>query len=305
MYYIVSGRSLGKGANMPSFYLHERTALMALADVGERAELALGALGPDVLYFNMGLRALGKRLHGERTGEFLLTLMRECASSAAGRAYALGFVSHYAADAVFHPFVYALSMTGQGYSALRHMAAERALDAWLRNLSHVPRLGAPEAGVLDEIAGLLWRALDSWLPGAAQQGEVRQALKRSTSGALDLRGMPTSVRVDCDGGQQQLTPERMQAFALRGWRDLWTGALSCDGPFELLGEALRRTSALAEATCAFWRGELGQMQLMERLGGKSYLTGQDWRDTRAPEPHELKRLRRWRRALTGRARARK
>jgi hypothetical protein len=42
-------------------------------------------------------------------------------------AYSLGYITHYAADVVFHPFVYA----NAGKSPLRHSRIERALDVYL------------------------------------------------------------------------------------------------------------------------------------------------------------------------------
>ena len=73
---------------MPSFYMHERAALTSLGELCDKSAAALGACGPDALYFSGAgeLRALGKRLHCERTSEFLVYILRACADDAACRA---------------------------------------------------------------------------------------------------------------------------------------------------------------------------------------------------------------------------
>ena len=45
-------------------------------------------------------------------------------------AYSLGYITHYAADTIFHPFVYATA----GKSPLRHSRVERALDLFLKRI---------------------------------------------------------------------------------------------------------------------------------------------------------------------------
>ena len=76
---------------MPSFYMHERAALTSLGELCDKSAAALGACGPDALYFSGAgeLRALGKRLHCERTSEY--TYCACAPDDAACRDYAMGF----------------------------------------------------------------------------------------------------------------------------------------------------------------------------------------------------------------------
>ncbi len=293
---------------MPSNCLHEYIAFAALGQRGceaAPAALALGALGPDALYCHEPLAAgrranLGQRLHVTRTGDFLVELTRACAASAVARDYARGFLSHYAADCAFHPFVCALSMTPLGYSALRHLAVERALDAWLAGLAAMPARPAPDEAERVEIARALCAAVARWSPEAAPTlSDMLQALRRcrGVGRMLGLLGNAGALRVSGDAGAAALTPEQLQAHALRGWTHPWTG-LSChDGPFELLGAALMRAGELATAAESYWRGPLGEAGLRAEIGELSYISGLDWRDSRPLRPMELERLRAMRNAF--------
>lgn len=101
---------------MPEAYTHIRIARAALAQSGEHAPsmaaYEMGANGPDPLFAYRVLSAkrpwplpeLGGRMHDEQCGRFLRTMIF-AASTPAQRSYALGFLAHYAADSVMHPYV--------------------------------------------------------------------------------------------------------------------------------------------------------------------------------------------------------
>lgn len=292
---------------MPSIYIHEYIAVAAL---GRReceaspAALALGAYGPDALYYHDPLAAgrranLGQRLHSTRTGDFILELMRACAASAVARDYARGFLTHYAADCAFHPFVCALSMTPLGYSSLRHMAVERALDAWLTGLAGTHAHAALDEAERVEIARAFCTAVARWSPDAALTlSDMLQAMRRCRMGrVLGRLGEPGTLRVSSESGDTSLTPEQLQAHALRGWVHPWTGLRCHDGPFELLGTALGRAGEMIAATERYWRGPLDAAGLRAVIGDMSYMSGIDWRDTRPLRPIELERLRAMRAAF--------
>ena len=101
---------------MPEAYTHIRIARAALAQSGEHAPSTaayeMGANGPDPLFAYRVLSAkrpwplpeLGGRMHDEQCGRFLRTMIF-AVSTPAQRSYALGFLAHYAADSVMHPYV--------------------------------------------------------------------------------------------------------------------------------------------------------------------------------------------------------
>ena len=130
---------------MPEGYTHVRTAQKAAAAIHYKvqcpAAFAAGANGPDSFFCyevwkkrakrHFDLPTLGNRMHEEKTGEFLRSLCRHVKSRPQVE-YALGFLSHYAADTVVHPFVCAMCQPGQPYAGPGgHGYLEIALDSTL------------------------------------------------------------------------------------------------------------------------------------------------------------------------------
>jgi len=129
---------------MPSGYLHALIAQRACALSGvtpvDHAAFHLGALGPDVFFFRgmFPLRLssrpdkLGNRLHTLNTGKFLCTLVEKALKGdSAQKAFALGYLTHYALDSTVHPYVYSRSYKPDGaYSSSLHMKLERRWDGY-------------------------------------------------------------------------------------------------------------------------------------------------------------------------------
>ena len=123
---------------MPASYLHQA---VARAVVGDNPLALAGAEGPDPLFYCfhryknlISPFALGSYLHKARTGNLLASLVFVASSSRPSERfdYALGFLTHYATDTTFHPYVYAHSYTPGGkYSPNMHCTLEHALDTWL------------------------------------------------------------------------------------------------------------------------------------------------------------------------------
>ena len=114
---------------MPEGYTHLRCAWRAAraqkltADLHREAFFA-GANGPDMLFCYQvwkpakkrayPLPDLGERMHNENTGAFLRALL-DGAKTPVQRSYAAGFLCHYAADTVVHPYVVLVTSPGQAY----------------------------------------------------------------------------------------------------------------------------------------------------------------------------------------------
>ena len=121
---------------MPAAYTHHCVAWETLASLPAAIQTKLqphlplyffGAQGADFCFFYPILggfsQNLGSYLH--REGGF--SAFKVCKTFSAQPplfAYSLGYITHYAADTVFHPFVYA----NAGKSALKHTRIENALD---------------------------------------------------------------------------------------------------------------------------------------------------------------------------------
>lgn len=109
---------------MPSFITHALVADEAAARLPEQLQATVaqapdryffGAQGPDFLFFLPGSHSPeknpGKILHRTRIYELFCAFAETIASLGkenrpAAAAYGYGYVSHYCADAAFHPFVY-------------------------------------------------------------------------------------------------------------------------------------------------------------------------------------------------------
>lgn len=136
---------------MPEAYTHIRIARAALAQSGEHAPSTaayeMGANGPDPLFAYRVLSAkrpwplpeLGGRMHDEQCGRFLRTMIF-AVSTPAQRSYALGFLAHYAADSVMHPYVaFQCGPQGQFNIPEGHGFCEVAMDS----MFHEQDCGSP------------------------------------------------------------------------------------------------------------------------------------------------------------------
>ena len=122
---------------MPSVYTHALVArktlqsLPRLVTANIKAHLPLyffGAHGADFCFFyplpsGYPARNLGSFLH-RKGGYNAFRVCKALCNDQAIFAYTLGFITHYAADTVFHPYVYATA----GNSPLRHSRIEQAFD---------------------------------------------------------------------------------------------------------------------------------------------------------------------------------
>lgn len=80
----------------------------------------LGTQGPDIFYYykfwkgfnTKGEKILGKLMHTNRTGEFLISCLKYLKKQHHSSnyfellVYVLGFISHYSLDSIAHPFIY-------------------------------------------------------------------------------------------------------------------------------------------------------------------------------------------------------
>ncbi|MBQ8308277.1 MAG: zinc dependent phospholipase C family protein [Clostridia bacterium] len=125
---------------MPAFHTHffiARETLKRFPDpIREKIQPYLplyffGAQGADFCFFypiRSGFsQNLGSYLH-RKGGYGAFTVCKAFASQPSLFAYSLGYITHYAADTVFHPYVYHLA----GRSPLRHTRIEGAFDAFFK-----------------------------------------------------------------------------------------------------------------------------------------------------------------------------
>lgn len=98
----------------------------------------LGAQGADILYFLHIRRGkeknLGSYFHNIGVYEGFCSLLAEAKGSGFAFSYAAGYITHYAADTVFHPFVYGMIEKFNEYEpewrGRRHSYIENDIDSY-------------------------------------------------------------------------------------------------------------------------------------------------------------------------------
>lgn len=125
---------------MPAAYTHFCVARETFRRLPEKIQKSItapemyffGGQGADFCFFYRAFRAseinFGRFLHNRGSYGFFVTLRPFAERDQGLFSYALGYVTHYAADCVFHPYVYHLS----GKSPVKHSRAEGALDFYFR-----------------------------------------------------------------------------------------------------------------------------------------------------------------------------
>ncbi len=166
---------------MPGGFYHQCCAERACAVSGitpvRMEAFRLGAQGPDPLFligmFPLSLKSRPSKLagfmHKRRTGRFLCALAREAKTAGdAERAYAMGYLTHYAVDGAIHPYVYSQSYDGRGrYSSVRHMSMERGWDTEMWRAAG--KRGTPESMPCVKEAQADWPRAAALIAAAAKE----------------------------------------------------------------------------------------------------------------------------------------
>ena len=131
---------------MPAQFTHRilAEAILRRLPAAVRAKIVsfpayfLGAQGADILYFLHIRRGkeknLGSYFHNTGSYEAFRSLLAAARGSGFAFSYAAGWITHYAADTVFHPFVYGMTeqfnQTDPDWSGRRHSYIENDLDSY-------------------------------------------------------------------------------------------------------------------------------------------------------------------------------
>ena len=256
---------------MPEGYTHVRTAHKAAEAIHYKiqcpAAFAAGANGPDSFFCyevwkkrakrHYDLPGLGNRMHEEKTGAFLRSLCANVKTRPQVE-YALGFLSHYAADTVVHPFIYAMCKPGCPYAGKGgHGYLEIALDSTL----HAEDTGSSLVPGEDV----------SPLPTGAELADVTALLHTCL---LETYGEDIPV--------EYLADAFWHTYRLRGqldarlpdeWTDPFTGTVRDGGLFALLPRATLRSEQFMGAALLYWMDKLTPAEFAEKLGSMSYTKG--------------------------------
>lgn len=290
---------------MPEGYTHIRTAKRAAQEIHYKlhcpAAFAAGANGPDAFFSfeawkrphrrRQDLPLLGRRMHGEKTGAFLCSLVAH-ADTRAQVEYALGFLCHYGVDTMVHPYVAAMCQPGMPYAQKGgHAYFEIALDSMLHaedtGISDVPAddsapelLGEPLGDVCALLHAALLETYGEDVP-AEYLADAFDDLHRVRSLMVSrhhFRYVLYWLIEPIFGGRGALTghvsPRRLVSSLPDPWKDPYTGTEYGGNIMVLLAAAQKRCSLLMLATLEFWMRKLTWEELKGRIGSLSYLTGQ-------------------------------
>lgn len=289
---------------MPEGYTHVRTARRAAKGVHYRiqcpAAFAAGANGPDSLFCfevwksaakrRYDLPGLGNRMHEENTGAFLQSLMKRV-STRPQVEYALGFLSHYAADTVMHPYVCALCQPGMPYAgAGGHGYFEIALDSTLHaedtGVSLVPaedtspRMKGEElADVTTLLAHCLKDAygLDIPVEYLADAFEDIYRLRSIFPSRTGIKKAFFTLVEPMFGGRGFITghvsPRRLVSDLPDQWTDPFTGETRRGNAFALLRESEKRSGIFMAGALEYWMGGITAEEFFGLLGSMSYTEG--------------------------------
>ncbi len=297
---------------MPSGYLHKRCAEKAVelsgVTIKERDALVLGAQGPDPLFmlgiFPLGPSSrpgpLGNLLHTRRTGAFLCALCRRAKDgSEVERAYAMGFLTHYALDSTVHPYVYAHSVDKHGkYSSLLHMRLEKRWDTlFYRQDGHrstpVIMPGVAETRpVWEQIADLWAVAINDVFP---EECVTRETVLKALGGAERVNRLthsPSGVkygavwvleRVIGKAGlaTSQMAPRFLPRADITNadhaqWRaPAYPDTPRDEGLMELYDRAVKRATELLTAARGYFGGTLPEEAFAAAVGNAQYDTGME------------------------------
>lgn len=289
---------------MPEGYTHVRTARRAARAAHYKIAcpeaFAIGANGPDSLFCfevwkpaarrRADLPGLGDRMHEENTGAFLKSLVTHVKTRPQIE-YTLGFLSHYAADTVLHPYVAAVCQPGMPYAgAGGHGYFEIALDSTLHaedtGVSLVPAedsspmVPGPD---LAEITALLHTCLKEtygldipveYLADAfydlhrvrklfPSRHGVKRALFWLVEPLLGGRGFITG----------HVSPRQLAQNLPEEWTDPFTGEARRGGAFPLLRQAEKRSALYMLGALEYWMGKMPASGFFTLLGSMSYTEG--------------------------------
>lgn len=292
---------------MPEGYVHAHIAELALSksgiNVGDRAAYLWGAQGPDPFSIykilgsrgNEGLKELSEAMHTRYTGEFIAELLAR-ADTPTKQSYTEGFITHYIADIIIHPYVESQTRD-DGRFVMRHGHGfcEASLDSYIHLLKNgtarvdgryiSPRMSSES---VRQVCQLMSGAIESIYGITAECEDIKRAFsavgfyrRNILSGGFIARWLAVQVEryIIKDPGaiMCHFTPgEQPKHGHTSEWKNPFTGETSNKSPLELVDQAVCRSGAVLGALQKYFFGKLGSDELLRDLGSLDYVTGLPW-----------------------------
>ncbi len=288
---------------MPEAYTHIRIArgIVATTKIKPQCQNAyeMGANGPDPLFCGgifphkskVNMQKLGSRIHAEKTGVFLCALL--CgAKTAAQKSYSMGFLTHYAADSVMHPYVAAQTSEGGQFNRNGgHMFCESAMDSFFLTADKgekcvVAKYTAPllNAKELAEISLLLKMCIKyvfcedltiTEIADAFNTFKLGHKVNVSRFGAKKLVAHAIDSILHINGALEgRMSPA---AWPKDGFLNEWTNPFTNEntkaGPHALCMRAIELGGKYVTAANDMFEQKITHRDMLNILGNNSYNTG--------------------------------
>lgn len=290
---------------MPECYTHGYVAAQALVRsaqvVASHPAFLAGANGPDPLVFykfwhakpQPNLLALAEKMHHEKTGEFLNTLVK-LSITPVQQSYALGFLTHYASDCVLHPYFAAMCQRDGPYqrpNGERWLASSFDSALYYKNFkTHTVSLHAGTPVLVGEdlaqVANLLHEVIllvyekdvpvvvlsDTFHDNLA----VRRQLISKRSGRKVMAGLAERLIFSKKGKdwiRSRIQPAPPLKPLPETWTNPYTGQTHNITAEEVLVEAENAGAMCVTAAMDYWLGNIDAPQLEQILGNNDYFTG--------------------------------
>lgn len=293
---------------MPECYTHGYVASQALMRSGNVVQsypaFLAGANGPDPFYSyklwkkekSPDLPALAKRMHREKTGAFLIALI-QLSMTGVQQSYALGFLTHYAADCIIHPYVEAMSEKGKPYGVPNGgLWMQASLDSSLYYRDYKTYKVPVHAGTpvlitedLAQVTSLLHDAIVQVygmnIPLVALADTFHNNLsarkflasgnwfKKSFAWVLEAVLLGKNAKNTRNAIKARLQPAKPLEKLPGEWENPYTHETHKMNWEEILVVAEQTGAACIAAAMNFWLGNINSDQLAAIVGNNNYYTG--------------------------------
>lgn len=301
---------------MPAAYIHENITKKALEKVKNSPSYIannmhayiFGAQGPDFLfYYNViafwdkdtSPNDLGNKMHNKKVNEFFRVILKSAKEQGvAAMAWAVGFVTHYAADTTIHPFVYARTNNPDGSrNGTKHLCIEAQFDTWyyrLHGKKGVPRQVKCIKKMTKEQKSEIARALEAAC--AKVYPEYNLSAKQAYKSIGDMNNLvsilysPLKIKhwiflliekmikkpqvIICHEVAQKLPEYDFLNLNKDTWTNPWDKSVKSDKSIpELFDMATKRATKYSQTVIDFFEGNVSIDDAAFVLGNDSYASG--------------------------------
>lgn len=312
---------------MPDSFAHVTIANQALLRSGQLVAnhpcFTAGANGPDPLYFwqfgrkrkNPDLPAIARRIHREKTGQFLNALLY-LSLTPEQQSYTMGFLTHYSTDCTLNPFISGMGDKGMFKGKKGRRAFETSIDSELFFRQYRQRavpmfISTPQliAEDMSQVATLLhdaiWAVYKEDIPVVALSDcfhEYAGLRKKITSPSKLNRGItrllaPLQYGKQADDLVGRMQPGKPLLSLPQEWKNPYSTEdmhLTFD---EVVALAESTGAALIVAAMGFWLGGINDDEISSIIGDNNYYTGRPAKPPAQPQDDSPKETSEGKRAV--------